>query len=137
MADVEYMHVCDYAFSAEGGKQCIIGIFSVINANAFPAAHPYMTVATRFTGQPHERMNVRVEIGRPNGDVLAGMDCEITIDAEGGANLNANFIGLTFPDAGRYTVKVSAAGRALTTRSLRLVRMAGPGAAQPPAGPVH
>jgi len=136
--DVEYMHVCDYAFTAEGGKQCIIGIFSVINAATFPATQPHMVVATGFTGTPHERAHVRVEIGRPNGDVLAAIEADIAMNEEGRHSFNCNFLTLQFPESGRYTVKVVAAGRTLASRSLRVQRVQAPGQAPPvPTGPVH
>jgi hypothetical protein len=136
MAEVDYMHVCDFAFGGEGGKHCIIGIFSVIHAQTFPATHPYMAIAVGFNGTPHERLAARIELGRPNGDVLVGMDGQIAMNADGAAHLNANFVGLAFPEPGRYTIKVSSGGRTLTTQSLRLLRMPAAGAT-PPATPVH
>ena len=51
MAEVEFMHLCDYAFQAEGGKACIIGIFDGIGAHVFPATHMLMTIAVKFQGQ--------------------------------------------------------------------------------------
>ncbi len=45
MVEVDYMHICDYAFPAQGGKACIIGIFDRIHATSFPTVHPQMSVA--------------------------------------------------------------------------------------------
>ena len=128
------MHLCDYAFAADGGKQCLIGIFTVIHAQSFPATHPQMVVAVEFTGAPHERISVRVELMRPEGDSLASIDGEIIINADGRANLSCNLLNLAFPEPGRYTVNISAGDRILASRTLRLLLMQTP---QPPSGVVH
>lgn len=136
--DVEYMHICDYAFSAEGGKPCIIGIFDQIRAASFPATQAYMVAAIRLTGTPHESGDVRVELGRPNGDTLAGLSGHVTITAEGYANLNCNFVTIQFPSEGRYTFKVSSGGKTLATTSIRVQKGAPPPNQPPtPLGPVH
>jgi hypothetical protein len=122
--DVEYMHICDYAFTAEGGKACIIGIFDQVRATSFPATQAYMVAAIRLTGTPHESGDVRVEIGRPNGDVVTGATAHVTITAEGYANLNCNFVTIQFPSEGRYTFKVSTGGKTLATTSIRVLKVA-------------
>ena len=131
MAEVEYMHICDYAFKAEGGKSCIIGIFSSINAGSFPCTHPHMVLAIQLHGQAHETIAIHVEIERPNGDVLAGIDGKIAAGADGGAFLNVNLMGLKFPEPGRYTVKVLSEARTLATQSFHLRNDPAPGAAPP------
>jgi hypothetical protein len=131
MAEVEYLHVCDSAFMAEGGKHCIIGIFDAIHSAAFPAVHPVMTVAFRVRGQASEIVSLRIELARPNGEVLGATPLEITIDQQGSAFVNMNMVGTQFPEPGRYAVKVSAAGRTLVSHPLHLHRMQAP----PQAGP--
>ena len=119
MVELEYMHVCDYACVGEGGKHCIIGIFDNINAANFPMAHPYMSVAIKFQGQQHARIQVQVELSKPNGEVLAKVGGEIAIGPEGGAMLNLNLVNVVFPEAGRYMFKVKANGRTLVSHSIR------------------
>jgi hypothetical protein len=122
MAEVEYLHVCDLAFAAEGGKQCVIGIFDAIHATAFPATHARMSIATRFRGNPSEVLPIKIELARPNGDVLSTMQADLVLGPDGSAFLQLNLVGTVFPEAGRYTFKVSSAGRSLTTHSLQLLK---------------
>src|ERR1019366_10275835 len=116
MAEVEYLHVCDSAFMAEGGKHCIIGIFDVIHAMNFPATHPTLTIAARLRGQAHELVPLRIELGQPNGEILGQpVQAEVTIDEGGSAFINMNVVGTQFPEPGRYTVKISSGGRTLAS----------------------
>jgi hypothetical protein len=136
MAEVEYLHVCDSAFMAEGGKHCIIGIFDVINALNFPAAHPTLTIAMRLRGQAHEVVPLKIELGRPNGNVIASVPAaEITVGPDGSAFVNMNMVGTQFPEPGRYTVKVSSGGRTLASHSLHLRKMQVPPQAAPQGTP--
>lgn len=124
MAEVDYMHICDHAFRTDSGKACIIGIFTHIFASSFPATHPQMVLAIQFQGTPHEVFAPKIEIGRPNGDVLGKMDGQnLTCDPEGGAFLVATMVGTPFPEPGRYTVKILAAGRPLATQSFQVRQM--------------
>ncbi len=140
MAEVEYMHVCDYAFSAQGGKPCIIGIFDRITTPVFPVAHPFMSIAIKLCGTAHEIVPIKIELGRPNGDVLVGMEGKVVANENGGASINFNLVNIKFPEAGRYTVKVSSAGRTLVLHSLHVQKGQPPSQAGPqakPSGPVH
>ena len=134
MAEVEYMHVCDYAFNAEGNKPSMIGVFDRISAGAFPTHHPYMAVAIQFRGQQHEMIPVKVELGRPNGEVLAKVESQVVAGPEGGAFLVLNMVAVQFPEPGRYTVRVSSAGLTLATHSVRVQKIQ---AQQAPQAPVH
>jgi hypothetical protein len=129
MAEVEYMHICDYAFRAEGGKACIIGIFDVIGAPSFPVTHPHMVIAIQLRGSAHETVPIKIELGRPNGDVVAGLDGQVGVGGDGGAFINFNLLTTTFPEPGRYTVKVSSGDRHLATQSIHVRK------AQASAGP--
>jgi len=124
MVEVEYLHLCDYAFPGEGGKPCIIGIFESILGQQFPLTHQQMYIAVQFKGTPHERFSLRLELGRPNGDVLAGMDVpqQLYLSEHGTAFVNAALNNVVFPEHGRYTVKVISGGRTLHTRSVQLIR---------------
>jgi hypothetical protein len=116
---VEYMHICDYAFPAEGGKPCIIGVFDRVWGQSFPFRHAVMCIAIQLRGQAHETAAIRVEFGRPNGDVLAAIDANVVGGAEGGAFINLNMVNIEFPDAGRYTIRVRSGGQVLASQSIR------------------
>ena len=135
VAEVEYLHVCDLAFAAEGGKQCIIGIFDVIHATSFPATHASMSIATRLRGNPSEVVPMKLEVGRPNGDVLATIQADVTLAPDGSMFLQLNLVGVQFPEAGRYTVKISSGGRSLATHSLHLRKIEPQLQSAPPGAP--
>jgi uncharacterized protein DUF6941 len=135
MATIDYLHVCDYAFADQGGKPCIIGIFDVIHAVTFPAMHPMMAVAMRIRGNPHELVQLKIELSRPNGEVLATIQGENSLSPDGSAFMQMNMAGLTFPEAGRYVIKVSSAGKTLTSHSLHLMKMQAPPQAPPQGTP--
>ena len=134
MVTIEYLHVCDYAFSAEGGKPCIIGIFDAIRAGAFPATHPMMAIAMRLRGSAHELLQLKVELARPSRDVLATMQGEVTMGSDGSAFMQVNMAGVTFPEAGRYVIKVTCAGQALTSHSLQVQKIQVPPQPGPQSG---
>ena len=79
MVEVDYMHICDYAFPAQGGKACIIGIFDRIHATSFPTVHPQMFVALQLRGQRGEACELKVELIKPDGDVLASLDAKVAV----------------------------------------------------------
>lgn len=120
MANVEYIHICDYAFAAEGNKPCVIGIFEHITGPVFPLTHSSTFIAIQIRGTAHETMPLRIELGRPNGDVLAGVDSRVAMDESGAAFIAFHLVNTQFPEAGRYTVKVLASGRTLVSQSLHL-----------------
>jgi hypothetical protein len=124
MAEVDYLLLCDYAISGEGGKQIIAGTFERVQVSAFPSTHPVMFIAARIQGTPHEVVPFQIEIGRPNGDILQRLaPPEIVLSADGLSHLNIQFVGLIFPEQGRYVFKIVSNGRALASRSLRVVLM--------------
>jgi multidrug efflux pump subunit AcrA (membrane-fusion protein) len=123
MATIEYLHVCDYAFADQGGKPCIIGIFDVINAGTFPATHPVMAIAIRLRGTTHELLKLKIELARPSGDALATMQGEVTMGPDGSAFMQVNMASVTFPEPGRYVVKVSSDGKTLTSHSLQVQKL--------------
>lgn len=126
MATIEYLHVCDSAFMAEGGKHCIIGIFDSIYASAFPVLHPAMTVAMRVRGQAHEAVALRLELARPNGEILATVPMNMTLNDQGSQFVNLNMVGSQFPEQGRYMVKVSDGRQTLVSHSLTVHQVQAP-----------
>jgi hypothetical protein len=135
MAEVEYLHVCDYAFAGQGNKPCVIGIFDRISAPAFPVAHALMAIAIQLRGTPHEIVPIKIELARPSGDVLVQMEGQVPVSDGGGAFINFNLINTQFPEPGRYVVKVSSAGRTLVSHSLTLAKIPGPPQPDTPQGP--
>ena len=120
---VEYLHVCDFAFPAQGGKPCIIGIFERIAGPQFPLTHAVMCIAVQLRDVPHGTIQVGIELGRPNGDVIAKINGEAPASSDGGAFINLNLVNTTFPEPGRYTVKVTSHNQTLAVRSIQVMRL--------------
>jgi hypothetical protein len=141
MAEVDYIHICDYAFLAEGGKPCIIGIFDVIGGTAFPLVHPQMAIAFRVQDTPHGLLSLRIELARPNGEALMGLDGQVALGPDGSAFIEFKLQSTPFPEPGSYAVRVLTAGRLLATRGLRVEKIAAPPhmpmAAPSSSAPVH
>lgn len=123
---IDYMHICDYAFVAEGGKAAIIGIFDKISATTFPTNHPYMAVALKLRDEPHRTLPIKITVARPNGDKLAELDGAVATGDDGSANVNLNLVNLQFQEPGRYLVKVASKGETLASQSLILAKVAAP-----------
>ena len=123
---IDYMHICDYAFVADGGKAAIIGIFDQINASSFPTSHPYMAVALKLRDEPHRTLPIKITVARPSGDKLAELDAVVATGADGSANVNLNLVNLQFQEAGRYLVKVASKGETLVSQSLTVAKSAAP-----------
>jgi hypothetical protein len=137
MAEVEYLILCDYATTGQGGKQVIAGVFDSLRASNFPCTHPVMFLAARLQGAPHEVLPLRLEVGHPNGEVLQRIDPTepVVLSQDGVFNMNIQLVRLTFPEQGRYTFKVLAGNRSLETRSLRVLPFPQGGQQSPPARP--
>ncbi len=126
MADVEYMHICYYAFPAQGGKACIIGIFDRIHATSFPTVHPQMSVAIHLRGQRGEACELKVELIKPDGDVLATLNAQVAVSSAGSVFVHLHMLSVKFPVPGDYTFRVSADDRLLVTQTLFLRRLDAP-----------
>ena len=136
MAEVEYMHLCDYAFPGQSGKPCVIGIFDRIRALAFPVTHGHMHLAVQLRGQQNEIVPIKIELCRPNGEVLVKIEGRVSISPHGGSFTDFILSNIRFPEPGTYTVKVLSAGRPLATQSLYLQQVEHD--PQPPPGmPLH
>ena len=142
MPQADYLIVCDLALSSEHGKHCIVGVFDQINASAFPALHPSMGLAIRLFCQSSEALKLKVELGRPNGDVFVSLPIEPVAGSDGICTISMTLNQLQFPEPGRYTLRVLDGKNALASRSLRLVKVdlpqqAAPPLAPPPQGKLH
>jgi hypothetical protein len=125
MVELDYLHICDYAFAGDGGKACVIGIFDQIRSSKFPVTYPIMFLVMSLLAMPNQIIEgLRIEVSRPNGDVLAALDlAAVSVGENSRATLYARLVGLVFQDEGRYTFKVLSRGRTLSTTSLQVQRI--------------
>lgn len=120
MATAEYLHICDYAFQADGGKPCIIGIFENIHSQVFPVTHAFMAVAVQLRGRPNERIPIELTVGKPDHPVIIRTGGEATTGSDGGAFLNFTMIATVFPDPGEYSVILKSGTQTLASDSISL-----------------
>lgn len=104
MAEVDWLHVADYAFYDKSGKVCLIGIFDTIRAQRVPAQHPLMSIALKVIGNPKERFKTRLEFKRPSGELLFDLKGEGVLGDVGGADLTLTANNVTLPDFGIYSL---------------------------------
>lgn len=108
MAKVAWGHLCDYAFFDERKKACLIGIFSSIFTEQVPIRHPKCAFMFSLTGEPREKVEIRVELVRPDGkDPLINVQNPNVVLTEAG-NITNNIIldNLLLPDYGPYEIRI-------------------------------
>lgn len=116
MAQVEWAFLCDYAFKAQGGKMCLIGIFHSIFAHGVPVTHPQAALALRINGAAGEKVPIKISINRPTGTSLARVTGEMNIghpppdvDVSSlmpGGEIHFNMANMLLPDYGTYSIDI-------------------------------
>jgi hypothetical protein len=103
---LNFIHVCENAFTSLDGKLNIIGIFNQINTINLPALHPRLMIVTSLAGEV-KKYSESIEIISPKGQIIAkaGNPIEIFKD-NGSANFVADFVGIVFPEEGEYKIVV-------------------------------
>lgn len=124
--DVDYMHICDYAFIGEAGKAGVIGIFETINTLTVPTSLT-MHLAIKLIGNANEAFKIKIAVQKPSGENLTGdLGAEGAVNPDGTVVICVGLNGVQFPDFGRYTVKVSSEARTLVSQSLRVQKLTPP-----------
>ncbi|MFA6160329.1 MAG: hypothetical protein WC678_04580 [Parcubacteria group bacterium] len=103
---LNFVHICENAFTSSDGKLNVIGIFDQINALNFPALHPRLMIVTSVAGNIGKYIE-NIEIVSPKGEIIARAGNPIEIFKDGGStNFIADFIGIVFPEDGVYKIRV-------------------------------
>ncbi len=109
MAEVDWAILCDYAFLDVARKTCAIGIFNRIFTQAVPAVHHQASLVVKFTGDPGENVQYKIQIMRPvtSGQGAVGaFDAEARLGDNGAAEVTTNINGLPLPDYGDYAFNI-------------------------------
>jgi len=109
---VETFVACDFAQDTQG-KLTVVGAFDTITADAVPATHPFMCVATRIRFMIHElgRHEVTVEFLDPEGKQVAP-PFKGSLDVSGlgtdsvAADLVLNHVGVRFGSFGKHEIRL-------------------------------
>ena len=126
MAEVEYIHICDYAFAAHGGKPCIIGIFDRIEATSLPICQAELCLAIQLRGQRGETCELKVELIKPDGASHSTLNGSVSLAGTGGAFVQLVMRDVPFQAAGDYTIRVTENDRLLATKTLMVRRRDAP-----------
>ena len=102
MATCDWALLCDYAFQDVNRKLCVIGIFDRIFVAAVPATQHQAALALKLVGEPRERVQLRLEVVRPTGEVLARIEGGGELGEAGTAEIHLGMAGLPLPDFGIY-----------------------------------
>ena len=117
MADVEWAMMCDYAFKDSGNKSCLIGIFDRIFSQGVPTALNRASLALKVSGEPKEKAQIKIEIVRPTGGVLATIQADVELGDNGAAEVHAAIQGMPLPDWGIYGFNIYV-GEALSEKGI-------------------
>lgn len=131
MADCEWAILCDYTFRDQAGKVCVIGIFDRMYALNVPATHPQAAIVLRFVGDAHEKLTFKLEIIRPTGGTIGGLQGNTELGDTGTADFNVNIGGLPIPDYGSYAFQLYINEQLSKTISFVVMK---PDQATPPKG---
>ena len=114
--NIQVAVLCDAATSDNQSKLNLLGAFDSIYASQFPAAHPHCAVALRvtFTSGDEGRHQLVFNVINADGkNIMPAAFPPIPVDVRfpddthfATCNFIANFQGLTFPEAGLYSVDV-------------------------------
>ncbi len=106
MAKCDWAILCDYAFLDEKRKTCMIGVFDRIFAPAVPATHHQASLAIKLVGEPKEKVEIKIDIVRPNGAVLATLQGGGELSDAGTTEITLGLAALPLPDFGIYSFNI-------------------------------
>ena len=122
MAKCDWAVLCDYAFLDAGRKTCLIGVFDRIFAPAVPTNHHQAALALKLVGEPKEKVQLRVEIVRPTGEILRKIDAEAELGDAGTLEIQLGLPGLPLPDFGIYAFNIYMANELARTVGITVAR---------------
>lgn len=107
MADCDWIVLCDYAFPAQNGKLCLIGIFDLLGVPSVPYQHDRAAICFSVIGEPGEHVHLKLDIIGPTGQhVIPTFEQTVTLPDAGGAQGNIELRGLKLKDFGRHAIQL-------------------------------
>ncbi len=128
--------VCDQIIEDKlTGKKSLIGIFNQIAVANFPCTHPRMSVFVCLTeglGDYGARLRI---VNEETGVAVADLNGPIQFpDANTVAELNFDFVGLTFPKPGLYSIEFYCDDALVLERRFHVARLEKPSSPGASAG---
>ena len=110
MIKLQFAHICDKAITDPDGKLYLLGIFSNINSEGFPAAHPSIAVVSAWAGERGARSTVQLVLVDKGGTTVFETK-PLGIEIEGPQHLLiSNINNLILPREGTYTFQLRSNG---------------------------
>ncbi len=122
---LEFLLLCDYAYTAEGGKLSLVGKFETIFANEFPTFHPEMFLVANFTGEENSEYDLTLKITAPSGEELIPMNMpslKLKLSPTGSGNIIHRFLNLPIKNRGEYLVSLNEGERKLASIKLLIMQ---------------
>ena len=121
-----YAHICDDVRVEEGGKISLMGLFTSIVSESFPARHPRIAVVAGWQGAAG-KFKSAIVVARPGGQKLAGIsETEFELRNETQTHRHvAMLINLLFESPGTYLVQVSLDGEVVRSLPLKVEKTVG------------
>ena len=115
-----FIITCDQAFlTAASNNLNLIGIFSQINAQNFPAKHPRFALVANFDIDQLGDHTIETKILDPAGKQIAQAELPVKINTSP-FQIITNFENLTFPAHGTYKIVLSLNGENIGSRVINL-----------------
>lgn len=123
-AKAEFVLLCDYAFTAEGGKLSIIGKFETIFVQSLPANHAEMFVVGTLKGEPFSEHVVKLHIKNSSGKELLQNSPEIKVklSSQGGGNVLNRLFNFPIESTGEYQVYLTSGKEVLGKTNLHIIQ---------------
>ncbi len=113
MLNLNFALVCDSFIPGERSKYSLIEIFDkLIAKNELPASRLRTAVVVGTSGRAGTYTEHIQIVNQETEEVIMEATGEVTIDKDGSRNVFvANFLGLSFPNYGKYWIKVTIDGQ--------------------------
>lgn len=133
---VDFLHVCNHAFTNSNHQPCLMGVLNLLQAPAFPYCRASLSVAMQLRPEPGSRHNLVIELAPEHGPFLRR--APLSIHPQPVPNLavlpplflSIQMVQVFFPRPGMYIARALEDGQVLASATFEII---GPGQAlQPP-----
>lgn len=106
--DLQFSIVCDSIRREDNGKMMFIGIFEVIGAKTFPAAHHELFIANRWIkGMGSFREKTRIVNSKDNKVLVETRDVNFELKSiDSSHTVISKFLNIVFHEPAKYQVEI-------------------------------
>lgn len=125
--NLEYIFLCDYAFTATGNKPGIIGIFDLLGVNKIPAGHPQMFLLAQFKGKENAEHALILKVIDPKGNEIkpsqGATPMKMRLSGTGRGTITHRFINFPLASTGSYNFALYEKNRKLGETKLSVMKV--------------